>query len=68
MTPQGLELSPNFSDKTAYPSEGGAESGAVVFSGALPPDLLRVVKAWPRLSSDVREQILRLVAEEVYSS
>jgi len=61
MTPTGLEHHSKTAEKQGAVEQGGAESGAV--SDGADSELAGLVKAWPKLSSGVRAEILALIRE-----
>ena len=62
MEDRGLEHTANSPGKTHVSESGGAESGAVdAENGPIDPDLQHIIIAWPHLSEDVRETVIRTV-------
>ena len=58
----GLEHLAKTPGKTSVSNSSGAESGAVVDEiGPIDPDLRRIVEAWPRLTEDVKEDLLAMI-------
>jgi hypothetical protein len=57
----GFEQPADSPKKTASPSPGGAQSGALAAGAAVDPGLARVVAAWPGLPAEVRDAVLALV-------
>jgi hypothetical protein len=62
----GLENTADSSGKTPISETGGAESGAV--SAELPPDLAKIVAAWPNLPEPIRRAMLALVGANDHSN
>lgn len=59
---EGLEPTPPNPQNTIFSPSGGAESGALGAQlGALPPELMAVVEAWPSLPEGVKASILAAV-------
>jgi len=62
MAGAGLVQSTESLGKTSISATSGTESGTVRDAEAVSdPDLAAVAEAWPRLSMEVRQTILRLV-------
>ena len=62
MAEAGLELPQETPGKTHFSESGGAESGAVdAPSAPIPPELGKVIDAWPTLPEKVRARILAMV-------
>jgi hypothetical protein len=55
----GFEPPADSTGKQGTPPQSGAESGAL--TGETPADLAEVVRAWPRLPTDVQANILAMV-------
>jgi hypothetical protein len=62
--PEGFELPPKTSGKTAFSRPGGAPSGALPDNTpSAETGLLEIVTAWPCLSPDVRAAILTIARQ-----
>lgn len=61
----GLEVPSKNTGKTALLEEGGAESGAVgAGEDGTSEGLRKVIDAWPYLSEETREQVVRFVTSQ----
>jgi hypothetical protein len=58
----GIEPPANTPKNSAFPGQGGADSGAVAAQiDNRDPDLTRLLAAWPSLSTAIRRAVLALI-------
>jgi hypothetical protein len=62
MAEAGLETVSNSEMKSGIVQAGGAESGAIAFSGrCIDAELARLIERWPRLNAAARKCILAAI-------
>ena len=62
MEAAGIELPQRNTAETSFSHQGGAECGALDADlGHVTGDLMLVVKAWPKLTDAMRENILAMI-------